>query len=269
LKSNSSGSEGSGGSGGSGGNDSGDSGSAMYSIVLNLTGVTPSNVASSVTSGSVYINQLSVGEGYELSTPVITMNGYDVSDQYYSGDGVISIPNVQGDIVITCKALAVKVLAFTGVTGSYPPNTTTFEYTPAANHAQYNVVEDTETIGGTLRFSWDTERITGGPIVMIYLFKDGLPYKVGGRDDTLTTEDVVEGENINVGYWFEPGAIPAAASRMIQATAPCSIKIPAGCTAMACLRAGNLALDGTTILNSTFPGFIKNGNIIATMTEGE
>ena len=268
LKSNSSGSEGSGGSGDSGGDDSGSS-DTTYSVTLNLTNVLPSNMATSVASGGVYFNQLSVDEGYNLGTVTVTMGGFDVTKQYYDGNGNISITSVQGDIVITCKALAVETLTLVGL-GTSMPNTTTFAYTENASFGQYNLAKESTIKGGTLRAEWDTNLWEGNPRFFIYLFKDGVPYKIG-RGGTSATDESIEsyGTLVN-GYWCDTG-VSLGATSMVFSVSPFTVKIPDGCTCMVCFNKGNLKSAGADagFSNSEFSVWFKDGNITVTVTEGE
>lgn len=74
-------------------------------ITTNLTGVVIDNTAASVINGQSFAARLTAEANYALdenSTINITMGGVDVST-YYSG-GVIAIPSVTGDVVITVSA---------------------------------------------------------------------------------------------------------------------------------------------------------------------
>lgn len=76
-----------------------------WSITAQLTGCTIGNGASSVTEGSAYTAALEVSEGFTLESISVTMGGVDVTAGVYA-DGVISIPAVTGDVVITAVAAA-------------------------------------------------------------------------------------------------------------------------------------------------------------------
>ena len=77
-------------------------------ITQNLTKVNSSNTLVSVTTGESFSATLTPHSGYEFGSVVVTMGGVDVTSSYYS-DGVISIPSVIGNIVITATANAVEV----------------------------------------------------------------------------------------------------------------------------------------------------------------
>lgn len=73
------------------------------SITKNLTQCTSSNTRIYAISGQSYVTSLIANEGYNINSVSITMGGVDVSTFYK--DGIISIPEVTGDIVITATAI--------------------------------------------------------------------------------------------------------------------------------------------------------------------
>ena len=74
-----------------------------YSIVNNLTNVTTNNSANSINANSNYTATLTPNSGYELSTVTVVMGGVDITNDSYL-NGVINIPAVTGNIVITAVA---------------------------------------------------------------------------------------------------------------------------------------------------------------------
>lgn len=74
-----------------------------YSVTNNLTGVTTDSTVVKVTEGGSYTANLTVEDGYALSSLVITMGGVDITSEVY-GDGYILIAEVTGDVVITAVA---------------------------------------------------------------------------------------------------------------------------------------------------------------------
>ena len=86
-----------------------------YTVTNTLTGCTSSNAATTITEGDTYYATITANSGYVLdgATVVVKMGGTDVTDLYYS-DGVISIPDVSGNIEITITA-AVYVPSYTNV----------------------------------------------------------------------------------------------------------------------------------------------------------
>lgn len=72
-------------------------------IIKNLTKCTSSNTRAFVIDGQSYVTALNANSGYVINSVSITMGGMDVSTYYK--DGIISIPEVTGDIVITATAV--------------------------------------------------------------------------------------------------------------------------------------------------------------------
>lgn len=99
---------------------SGDAGEVVvppqeYTVTNTLTGCTSSNAATTVTEGDAYYATITASNGYVLNgaTVVVKMGGTDVTALHYA-DGVISIPDVSGNIEITITA-AVYVPSYTNV----------------------------------------------------------------------------------------------------------------------------------------------------------
>jgi len=90
-----------------------------YSITQSLTNVTTSNDATSVEAGEAYSATITPSDGYDISSVSVTMGGEDVTSTVYA-DGVITIADVTGNVVIT--ATAVKVY---NVTNQLPISTDT------------------------------------------------------------------------------------------------------------------------------------------------
>ena len=75
----------------------------VYTVTYNLTDVTSSNTSSAIIEEEPYSTTLTVGKDYILDTVKVTMGGTDITSTAYS-NGVISISNAIGDIVITATA---------------------------------------------------------------------------------------------------------------------------------------------------------------------
>lgn len=86
-----------------------------YTVTNTLTGCTSSNAATTITGGDTYYATITANNGYTLNgaTIVIKMGGTEVTALYYA-DGVISIPDVSGNIEINITA-AVYVPSYTNV----------------------------------------------------------------------------------------------------------------------------------------------------------
>lgn len=73
-------------------------------VTKNLTQCTSSNARIYAIDGQSYVTTLTAHTGYGIDSVTILMGGVDVSTYYK--DGIISIPEVTGDIVITATAIA-------------------------------------------------------------------------------------------------------------------------------------------------------------------
>lgn len=76
----------------------------LYSVTNTLTHCTTSNNHTEKEKGSSYTATLTPDSNYELDTVTVTMGGTDITSTAYD-DGVITISNVTGDIVITAIAI--------------------------------------------------------------------------------------------------------------------------------------------------------------------
>lgn len=74
------------------------------SITQNLTQCASNNARVYVIDGQSYVTTLTAHTGYVINSVTILMGGVDVSTYYK--DGIIAIPEVTGDIVITAMAVA-------------------------------------------------------------------------------------------------------------------------------------------------------------------
>jgi hypothetical protein len=81
----------------------------VHSVTNNLTNVATSNPAVSVANGATYTATLTTANGNAFESVVVTMGGTDVTASVYS-NGVISIPAVTGNLVITAVEKEVEVI---------------------------------------------------------------------------------------------------------------------------------------------------------------
>lgn len=77
----------------------------VYNVIYNLSDVTSTNSATGIVEGEFYETTLSIAAGYSWGSIVVTMDGVDITSSVYS-NGVITIPEVTGNIVITATAKA-------------------------------------------------------------------------------------------------------------------------------------------------------------------
>lgn len=83
---------------------------AKYTITNSLIGCTLDNNVNMVTIGDSYVSNIIPNDGYSLknSTISINMGGVDITSTAYN-NGIITIPNVSGDINITIACVEVPV----------------------------------------------------------------------------------------------------------------------------------------------------------------
>lgn len=74
-----------------------------WAIIQNLTGALSSNTATSVTKNSSFTTTITADINYTLSSVTVTMGGTDITSSVYS-DGVVTISNVTGTVIITAVA---------------------------------------------------------------------------------------------------------------------------------------------------------------------
>ena len=105
-------------------------------VTKNLTQCASSNPRSYVIDGQSYVTTITANTGYEVSDIKIMMGGVDVSTYYK--DGIISIPTVTGDIVITATAVQ-QAPAYTNLLDSaIDMNGNVIGHTPMYANMRYN-----------------------------------------------------------------------------------------------------------------------------------
>lgn len=75
-----------------------------HTVTNNLSNATNNNTALEINDNSSYDANISVNNGYKLSNVIVVMGGVNITSTVYS-NGVISIPNVTGDIIITVTTI--------------------------------------------------------------------------------------------------------------------------------------------------------------------
>ena len=90
--------------GDSGGTGGGGGDIETYTVISNLTNVKTSNASALILPGGSYMTTLTADEGYVLSTVTVTMADEDITNTVYV-NGIISIPSVTGNVVITATAI--------------------------------------------------------------------------------------------------------------------------------------------------------------------
>lgn len=139
------------------------------SITNNLTNATSSNSATSIAIGGSYTATITATSNHTLTGTVsVTMNGTDVTSTAYS-NGIISITNVTGDIVI--NVVAKKATATNILTSSFIHNETAYNAIGYENSTRLSVSSgSTSTASNRVTIGYCP--ITSGDIVRI----KGLTY---------------------------------------------------------------------------------------------
>lgn len=110
---------------------------ASYSVTNVLSHVTSSNSNQSVTAGSSYYAALTPENGYALNSVTVTMGGADITATAYT-DGVVSIGEVTGNIVITATAekaiVSIDLIAEYGYRDGYRMSTSTGNFSAGAGY---------------------------------------------------------------------------------------------------------------------------------------
>ena len=81
----------------------------IHSVTNNLTNVTTNNNATSISNGQPYTATLTTANGNAFESVVVSMGGVDVTASVYA-NGVITIPAVTGNLVITAVEKEVEVI---------------------------------------------------------------------------------------------------------------------------------------------------------------
>ena len=130
--------------------------SVSYNITLNLTNAASSNSATSIAEGTAYTTTLSpTGTYKKLGAITVTMGGVDISASAVSGS-TVSIPNVTGDIVITCAAAITNIIDTIGLSANTRLSTSSGANRTQSGYAAIGANEDAASLiyleaGDTLR----------------------------------------------------------------------------------------------------------------------
>ena len=90
----------------------------IYTVTNTLTNVITNNDATKVVSGKEYTATLTVETGYTNMSVTVMMGGNDITSTSYS-NGVITITEVTGDILITATGFKVVAVTITGAGDEY------------------------------------------------------------------------------------------------------------------------------------------------------
>lgn len=164
--------------------------STQYSVTYKLSNVVSSNTSKSGNIGSSYTTTLTPNSGYKLNTPIITVDGIDVTSKYYL-DGVFTINNVFGNIVIT--AHATKVITGEGLTLNY-----TFNNQTAGNgYGTISLLASSDDAAGTYAIQYADDN---GAL---------------SNYDNICTLTVTNGVQADYNHFIKEQTIPKYATRLI------------------------------------------------------
>ena len=90
----------------------------IYTVTNTLTNVITNNDTTKVMSGKEYTATLTVKTGYTKMNVTVMMGGNDITSTSYS-NGVITITEVTGDILITATGLITIAVTITGAGDEY------------------------------------------------------------------------------------------------------------------------------------------------------
>ena len=171
----------------------------VYSVVYNLTDVTSSNKIASVLEGESFTTTLTVPKDYVIENATVTMGGTNITSSAYS-NGVVTIANVTGNIVITAKAKDNYVPVWdianrTAITNVYEEATKAHACVTSRHNYIYGI-----TSGGII----DYRKISN--------------VSLNGNNVTFTSE----AQNYNIGL---PYQLEAGASYTFKATASQSARL--------------------------------------------
>lgn len=140
-----------------------------YTVTNTLTGCTSSNAATTVTDGDAYYATITALSGYVMddATVQIKMGGTDVTALYYA-DGVISIPDVSGNLEITITA-AVYVPTYTNVLPSAVDPSTKSGVWDGKGYRNGAYASSAKPYYGTDAVCWCTGAIAVQPSDVIYV----------------------------------------------------------------------------------------------------
>lgn len=152
-----------------------------YTITNNLTSVTNSNAASTITENSSYTATLSCAADYEITSVTITMGGNDVTGTSYSS-GTISIANVTGNIVITAVATQ-RQATLSSIDAVFSQGQTViYTNTPLNDLKQYLVVTATWSDTSTSTVPSADYTLSG----TLTVGTSTITVSYGGKTDTFT-----------------------------------------------------------------------------------
>lgn len=140
----------------------------IYTVTNTLTNVTTNNDVIKVISGKEYTATLTVEAGYNNMSVTVTMDGTDITSTAYS-NGIITIAEVTGDILITATGLSTVAVTITG-TGNSSNCYATISGTKYYGEGTYEVLPGDEIVFGVYGRSstyYGSVEIDGSQVLLV------------------------------------------------------------------------------------------------------
>lgn len=174
-------------------------------ITNNLSKCTNLNTNTSIAKGSNYTATIKPNTGYTLTNAIvtITMDGNDITSSAYS-NGIITINNVTGNIVITCTAIqqSTTVTTYT-ITNNLTNVTTNNNNTTIEEHTNYSATLTADkgyTLGKIIV-------IMGGNDISNTTVLDGVISIESVTGDIVITANAIQSTTITSIGTFEKGTL--------------------------------------------------------------
>ena len=226
-----------------------------------MTGISVSYAGGDVPVGTALTDLTDVTVTAHYSNGMNMMaEEFDLSGQIAEGENTITVTYEGHTATFTVVGIAAEpVVDQTETlelvyTASYP-NVTTFAYTEQASAGTYAVAKRGNLAGGVLSVAFDETIATNWNLNLYVFDADGNPYLQTDKSSTGSGELKWGGTVYNEPKWEAVGA----GGGFGTVVAPFTIQLPAGCTCIACLRAGQSGI-------SDFTTWAKNGGITFTVT---
>ena len=166
----------------------------VYSIVNNLVGCTNDNTSTRLGEGSPYIANFVASYGYKLDGANVTilMGGEDITATNYA-DGVLTIPEITGDLVITVEAVELQIFTITRNLVGCTSNMTITEIEEGKSYTEIFVLENYNVIDKT-----NTTITMGGVDVTSYLVGKTLHIPAVNGNIVISVTAIESNETIPV-----------------------------------------------------------------------
>ena len=226
-----------------------------------MTGISVSYAGGDVPVGTALTDLTDVTVTAHYSNGMNMMaEEFDLSGQIAEGENTITVTYEGHTATFTVVGVAAEPVVDQTETlelvyaASYP-NVTTFAYTEQASAGNYAVAKRGNLAGGVLSVAFDDTIATNWNLNFYVFDADGNPYLQTDKSAADGSELKWGGTASNEPKWEAVGAGVGFGTVI----APFTVQLPAGCTCIACFRAGQSGV-------SDFTTWAKNGGITFTVT---